>query len=408
MVEFRLQLGDSPAELSAVPSFLLEGSEALASSLRRVASRSLTVLRLPICSDQSMLEASKMERLQFLMLDVAFNHTRDGLRAFMTSPHMRANLKSLQIGWMPRVVSKLSFNNLDAAKLLQNLPALQSLRVHHGDHDRRPLRRSSKAVQTYSAVKLSLIDAMQGQIDSVPGSAVLESSQSPHRIFRVPFGGDPSPEGQTLQGLAGRPTFQCNLVEICVRDKAVKPNYLLECCPNLKSVTMEWTTTTVDGGFQGQTASAVHFMAKTTTGPSWWKLGSKLAKLELLFPLPYPGRLTDGANNDRRPTSEDFRRLISSCPNLEYLKLARLGTITEAMPLNFVLRHLGRLEYLELEDCHFSCTENESATGNDVFNRVLKSFRYNGAMSQRTLALAVDLSAMVPNLASSDRRFSTV
>ena len=277
--------------------------EKLAYSLRKRAGM-LQSLHLPIGSNEILLECSKMPGLVRLVLDRTKHMDNRGLRYLSNShSHTRKNLRICHIG----VFKHKGFSKVDVCKFLVKMSSLTEFslmdeeRILVKDH---PAGEEGSGglmgakVFAYSALKVAVVDS----------------------AFRL------------------QENFVCQLKALKVVDKVLKPDYLLQCCPNLTRLYIDWQDELSEAPFEDYDSSWFNSLLKN---PDWKQLMGSLTHLQIAFPTSLEFVFT----------WTDFNNFVNSIGRLQCLELKGCLNANQPLPLLYILKNGPELKKLCFEKC---------------------------------------------------------
>lgn len=273
--------------------------------------RGLTHLHLPVMSNYCAKYLSILPNLISLKSDRTKDFDVHGLR-YLSSENSatRSNLQDFHLG----VFKHRRFDKLDVTRFFVKMSALKSLSLL--DEKRSLIQMTEdfsncgEKIFVYSVLRLSIISAEQAG-----------------NISRMTY---KMPDGKT--------TFRSKLVELSIVDRQLKPSYLLEACPDLTKLSIDWQHELSLLPYRQYESDWFTSMLNL---PEWNILGSKLSYLDITFPV---------ATNlvAYNLPLLDFNRLITSCSNLTYLRLVGAGRNGDPIPLLYILQGCRRLLELHL------------------------------------------------------------
>lgn len=265
----------------------------------------LLELSLPVCSNLTLLHASNMPKLISFQAERTKKLNRRGLWHLCHPDSIsKYQMEVLELG----VFKHEFFRKLDVAKFFTCMKRLKKFSLR--DEERNLVRANQASpsvggkILTYSVIKLGIVDA--------------ESGKHP----------DLFPNGE----------FKCQLKELKVVDRHLKPEYLLTACPDLEKLTIDWQEDLAWAPFR---VFSVDWFSQMILSPCWRELCLKLSDLELVLPLAH------GAERYSLPL-EDFSVLIQALNGLKRLKIRGAGG-QDPLPLSQILQSCPDLEHLILE-----------------------------------------------------------
>merc|ERR1712141_625757 len=173
-------------------------------------------LHLPIASNDCLKSTSKMPRLCSLTVERSQHLNHKGLTYLCDrNSCSRFGLKICHIG----VFKHHAFNKLDVTKFLEKMTNLSSFSLM--DEHRALVNEEliGAKVFTYSAVKLALTRSVFLNSKSRSSHHDLVQQKNDEVISQ---------------------NFQCALKELKIVDRQLKPQYILETCPDLQSLYIDW------------------------------------------------------------------------------------------------------------------------------------------------------------------------
>ena len=168
-------------------------------------------LHLPIGSNDCIRSCSKMPRLYSLFVERTQHLNHKALMHLSDQKSFsRYGLKICHLG----VFKHHSFNKLDVTEFIEKMVNLNSFSLI--DEHRALVNQEliGTKVLTYSAIKLALTRSV-------------------------------------FQAKSGGPSFECGLKELKVVDRQLKPQYVLETCPDLQKLYMDWQEELSEAPFEG-------------------------------------------------------------------------------------------------------------------------------------------------------------
>jgi len=164
--------------------------------------------------------------------------------------------------------------------------------------------------------------------------------------------------------------FATDLRAISVVDRCLKPHYLLEAAPRLRSLSLNWQQELCLPPFNRYQANWFSNMIK---GNSWASLSRSLTRLDITFPAAH------SINSYSLPL-EDYTRLMQHLPLLEELRLVGAGG-GGPLPLIPTLAYCPRLRDLVLEQSPVHVPDNYDVISSAHISHNLTRFYYLGEMS---------------------------
>ncbi len=188
----------------------------------------------------------------------------------------------------------------------------------------------------YSVLRLAIVDAEQNQA-ACP--ACLRESCRRLRQDRIGGDGealtnpDEEPEGEAeSQGGHDDNAYKCQMTEIKVVDRRLKPAYLLQSCPDLTGLYLDWQEELSLPPFCRFEQDWFSRMLRT---PDWVRLCSQLRDLEVVFPSAY-------SHHTYSLSLGDLGRLLGGAASLRRLKLVGAGR-ESPVPLIHILQYCPNL-----------------------------------------------------------------
>ena len=105
--------------------------------------------------------------------------------------------------------------------------------------------------------------------------------------------------------------FQCSLVELKVVDRSLNPEYILQSCPNLKNLEIDWQEEWAQVPYQNYPQD---WFSKCLKNPSWSQLLLSLTSLKITFPAFH-------SESGYSCPAQDFAEVIKYAKNLTHLTL---------------------------------------------------------------------------------------
>ncbi len=291
----------------------------------------LRSLHLPVCSNIALRSISDIAGLKVLRADRTQHFNKRGLRHLC---HHRSKtrhcLESLRLG----VFKHRNFNKLDAYKFFKGMRALKSFSLMEEDRSLIKVgslhrRNVGDKVIAYSVLKLAIAGAE-----------------------------------------ADDKKFVSTLRELKVVDRQLKPKYLLQACPELTRLAIDWQE---ELSFPPFNQFESHWFSDMINTVDWKQLSANLQELEVVFPS------THSPNTYSLPLT-DFSRLMSSLSNVTRLKLVGAGKVSP-IPLVEILRHCRSLCKLSLDQTCVHVPTNYEIVDANAVNRNVVSFNFTGDMS---------------------------
>ncbi len=168
-------------------------------------------------------------------------------------------------------------------------------------------------VMTYSALRLAIVDSEFTQA-SCP-ACNREQCRRTRRTARKRPASDPLSSGSEEFESRDDNAFQCNMTEIKVVDRQLKPEYLLRHCPRLTGLYLDWQEEMALPPFRRFEPEWFPAMLR---GPDWDRLCSRLGTLEVVFPSAH-------TRNAYSLSLGDLGRLLGAATCLQKLKLVGAG-----------------------------------------------------------------------------------
>ena len=183
--------------------------------------------------------------------------------------------------------------------------------------------------------------------------------------------------------------YQSQLSEIKIVDRQLKPKYLVKHAPNLKSLYIDWQEQLNEAPFHR--FDAHWFSNMLHQDKDWNILGPRLSKLDIVFPSTYH-------NAAYSLPVADCGALITSCPNIQSLRLVGAGLFAGPIPLLLVLKTCRKLEKLVLEksEIHFPTHLAQNIISSNV-STSLKCFHYVGDVGN-IAHISRNVANFMPNL----------
>ncbi len=254
------------------------------------------------------------------------------------------------------------FNKIDCSKFLACMKALKSFSFR--DEERQLIQvgniypsQTGDKVLAYSVLKLAIVDSERREA-ACPG-CMREACrrQKEEREAR----GEAHVEHER---------FKTTLAEIKVVDRSLKPEYLLEACPDLSGLYLDWQEEQALPPFNRYLPN---WFSEMLRSPRWNELCSKLTNLEIVFPSAH-------TPNSYSLTLGDLGRLLSKAVNLKRLKLVGAGR-ESPVPLIQILRDCPNLVELHLEKTSIHVPDNYEVIHKQCVNSRVRVFRFLGDMT---------------------------
>lgn len=297
-------------------------------------------LHLPIASNDCLKSTSKMPRLCSLTVERSQHLNHKGL-AYLGDRNScsRFGLKICHIG----VFKHHSFNKLDVTEFLEKMTNLSSFSLM--DEHRALVNEEliGAKVFTYSALKLALTRSVFLNSSKLKSTT---TTTSPH-------------EQQDQEEVSPPQNFQCALKELKIVDRQLKPQYILETCPDLQSLQIDWQEELSEVPFEEYPSDWFNDLVKN---PDWHQLANTLTSLKIVFPAKYS---VGGYSCD----PETLMCLVRNMTELEHLSLK--GMKNDLVPLDQMLDQLPKLKELVWSDCSLVHFNNQLE-----FHSEHKSLRY--------------------------------
>ena len=296
---------------------------------------------------------SDCRSLAALTFERTVDFDRVGLRQLSRS-YTKKNLLSLHIG----VFRHSTLDKTDVAQFFVLMKNLQSFSCF--DEDRTIFRlnipRGDK-VLTYSVIRLALVDAERG---SIPG----------HDCRRMG-------------------PFRSKLREIKVVDRQLKPRYLLESCPELTGLYLNWQPELAEPPYY---RFHPQWFSEMVRDPNWKILAGRLTCLTVVFPATH-------TPNASTLYLSDFADFFANFGNLRYLQLQGAGH-GGPLPLLEILEKCPSLKTLVLDHCgiyippHFTSVPSAVHPNMESFSLIRsgESIMFNRPVLTRAI------SHLLPNL----------
>ena len=219
----------------------------------------------------------------------------------------RYNLRSFHLG----VFKHKHFDKLGVAEFLSNMPNLTDFSLQ--EEDRSLIATESERgqkVMTYSALKLAIVQSVFGS----------------------------------------RSEFGAQLKELKIIDKSLNPEYLLQYCPELTKLTIDWQEELSQVPFNSFPAD---WFSKVVQNPDWHQLCSNLTSLDLVFPAAYNKEAYNCPYMD-------FQSLArGSFAHLTSLKLRGMCHTFIQVQIYDILYNAPNLEELEIDECSIGFLHHE-------------------------------------------------
>lgn len=298
----------------------------------------LKELHLPVCSNYALRSISDMPNLRHLRTDRTRHFNRRGLwHLCHPEAKTRYKLESLHLG----VFKHYLFEKLETSKFFMCMKNLTDFSLM--DEDRALMKigtmnmagAAGEKVLTYSILRLAIIESARSGED-----------------------------------------FQCGLRKIKVVDRTLKPKYLLQTCPNLQSLYIDWQEELALPSFRRLERD---WFTQMMRDPAWTELANKLVELDIVF----PGR--HSPNCYSLPLS-DLNLLLSTSHNLQVLRLSGAGK-EAPIPLLPIFNFCKKLKHLHLDQTFIHVPEDYSYENPQFVSRSLRSFSFIGDMSSSLLLL---------------------
>ena len=291
-----------PGGCSAVMDEYLNLIEDLAYFLKKRAPF-LTKLQIPVGSNAICTHVAMLPELQYLVIDRTKHFNFKGLIALShPTAFTMFNLRVLHLG----IFKHHHFNKTEVAFFLSkmvNLTAFSTMDEDRGLVDTDKNCPVGAKIMTYSALKLAMTN----------------------HTFRA---GEKEP-------------FVCNLQDVKVVDRCLNPDYLLQTCPNLTKLHLDWQHELTQPPFNNLPS---HWFSQLVLQPGWRQLVGTLTELSITFPATYSP--LEGYSCP----ATDFLPFIAATENLKSLRLKGMINTGHVSILDF-LYHCTSLEELVLEKC---------------------------------------------------------
>ena len=328
-------------------------------------------LHLPIASNDCLRSTSKMPRLCSLTVERSQHLNHKGLTYLCDrNSCSRFGLKICHIG----VFKHHAFNKLDVTEFLEKMTNLSSFSLM--DEHRALVNEEliGAKVFTYSALKLALTRSVFLKNNS-------ESKSTSHHDDQVQHEQD----NQDVEVISQN--FQCALKELKIVDRQLKPQYILETCPDLQSLHIDWQEELSEVPFEEYPSDWFNDLVKN---PDWHQLANTLTSLKIVFPAKYS---VGGYSCD----PETLMCLVRNMTELEHLSLK--GMKNDLVPLDQMLTQLPKLKELVWSDCslvHF----NHNQESQSVVHKSLKSLHITDAhfLPSESSEILENVSKLAPNL----------
>lgn len=262
----------------------------------------LTKLQIPVGSNVICSQVAMLPELQYLVMDRTKHFTFKGLVALSDSKAFTMfNLRVLHLG----IFKHHLFNKTEVSTFLSkmvNLTAFSLMDENRGLVEADNSLPLGAKIMTYSALKLAITN-------------------------------------HTFRDGKAEP-FVCNLQEMKVVDRCLNPDYLLQACPNLTKLTIDWQHELTQPPFE-------HFpsqwFSQLILKPDWRQLVGSLTELSITFPATY-------SSEGYSCPSTDFLHFLQSTNNLKSLTMKGMINTGHVSILDF-LYHCTNLEELVLDKC---------------------------------------------------------
>ena len=270
----------------------------------------LQTLHLAVGSNDTLRSCSKMPKLCSLTIERSHHLNHRGLQHLSDiKSYSKFGLQVCHLG----VFKHHSFNKVDVANFLEEMVNLTSFSLL--DDSRALVNQEfiGSKVLSYSALKLAMTKA----------------------IFR-----DNDEKEKECKN------FQCALKELKVVDRKLNPQYLLEACPQLQHLLIDWQEELSEVPFVEYPTDWFH---KMTKNPDWHQLSQSLTSLNIVFPRAHS---EIGFTCD----PEMLVDLLKNTKNLQ--KLTFKGLKGEPVPLDLILQRVPNLRELILIKCNIDFSAN--------------------------------------------------
>ncbi len=268
--------------------------------------RNLRELHLPVASNECCESISDMPKLRSLVIERTLDLDHRGLKKLRGSRQLRRNLLSLHLG----IERSYYCDKTDLEHFFVRMENLASFSLM--EEDRRIFRLDDphdSKVLTYSIIRLAMVDVER---DEVPGYSYRRKGP-----------------------------FKTRLKEIKVVDRELKPEYLLDTCPDLSYLYLDWQMMLTDS--PGKVRYRPDWFSDMVRTSEWTKLAGNLTKLHVVFPATYAPN-----SYSLRPT--DFSAFLAALGGLTSLRLDGAG-MGAPLPLLELLERAPHLKELTLNKC---------------------------------------------------------
>jgi len=310
----------------------------------------LVKLHLPVASNSCLTTISAMPSLQCLVIERTRHLNYDGLLKLCDDKSStKYLLQVLHIG----IFKHHKFNKAHVADFLSRMADLKTCSFFD---EQRALISNEIAVgakiMTYSALKLAIINS----------DLKLRKKES----------------------------FLSAFTELKVVDRALNPDYVLQTCPNLKKLIIDWQEELSQAPFQNYNRLWFHEMIAT---PDWNQLIMNLTSLNITFPAAY------SPNTGYSCPPRDFLKLIVASKNLVCLSLRGLINENHVSILDF-LHCCKKLQELTLDKCSVHFPHPDGLNLNFQPHKVMKKLhvinKNSPFLSSRYMTLSI--ARLIPNL----------
>jgi hypothetical protein len=263
-------------------------------------------VRLQVGSNMCCNSLSYCPKLQVLV----FERTRHlDRRGFRDLSHARSKTRLSLLSFHVGVFRQTDFDKTDVTEFFVSMRRLRSFSCFDEERllFRLDLPRGDK-VLTYSVIRLAIVDAERG---AIPG-----------------------------YNYSRRGPYRSHLRDIKVVDRQLKPKYLLQTCPALTSLYLDWQLELSEPPY---TRYPPDWFSQMIRAPDWYKLSEKLVQLHVVFPAAH-------SPNAYSLNHSDFAGFFACLGGLKKLKLVGGGN-GAPLPLLEILEKCPDLEELVLDKC---------------------------------------------------------
>jgi len=315
--------------------------------------KKLVKLHLPVASNSCLETIATMPSLQCLIIERTRHLNYDGLLKLCDQKsNTRYLLQVLHIG----VFKHHKFNKVHVAEFLSRMADLKSCSFF--DENRALISHESPSgapgakIMTYSALKLAIVN-----------------SDIKYRK---------------------KESYLSAFTELKVVDRALSPDYVLQTCPNLKKLIIDWQEELSQAPFQNYSRN---WFCKMIDTPDWTQLLLNLSTLKITFPAAH------SPNTGYSCPPEDFVKLIAASKNLSSLSLKGLINANHVSILDF-LYCCKKLEELILDKCSVHFPHPDGLNINFEPHKVLKKLHIKNKNSPflSSKYMTLSIARLIPNL----------